>query len=105
MRPEICSSFILDVNSWHMVPEILSRISAPIFPDRDFDITSYGAVPNGITDSTEAFRRAIAECNLLGGGRVIVPPVSIFYTHFIVKAKYFTFSFIRVSFYQAQSHF
>lgn len=72
----MCHSADLDVNSWHMVPEILSRINAPIFPARDFDITNYGAVPDGQTDNTEAFRRAIVHCHLLGGGRVIVPSVN-----------------------------
>ncbi|KAG4071818.1 hypothetical protein HA402_005979 [Bradysia odoriphaga] len=73
-RAQICHSAVLDINSWHMVPEILSRIKAPTFPDRDFDITSYGAVPDGVTDNTEAFSRAIVHCHLLGGGRVVVPP-------------------------------
>lgn len=59
-----------------MVPEILSRIRAPIFRAHDFVITSFGAVANGETDNTEAFRRAIVECNSSGGGRVVVPPVS-----------------------------
>lgn len=58
-----------------MVPEILSRISAPTFPAQDFDITNFGAVPDGQTDNTGAFQRAIEECNLSGGGRVVVPPV------------------------------
>lgn len=77
-RSEVCSSSVLDVNSWHMVPEILSRISAPIFHDRDFDVRNYGAVPDGVTDNTEAFRRAIVDCNSSGGGRVVVPAVSVF---------------------------
>lgn len=74
-RTEVCSNSFLDVSSWHMVPEILNRISAPVFPDRDFIITNYGAVPDGESDNTEAFRRAIEDCNSSGGGRVVVPPV------------------------------
>lgn len=63
-----------------MVPEILSRIRAPVFPARDFDIMSFGAVADGETDNTEAFRRAIEECHSLGGGRVVIPSVRIYLT-------------------------
>ncbi len=59
---------------WDMVPEILARIKPPAFPDREFDITSYGARGDGVADCTDAFRRAIAACNAAGGGTVNVPP-------------------------------
>lgn len=58
---------------WDLVPEILSRIVPPTFPDREFDITRYGAKPDGSTDCSAAIRRAIAECSAAGGGRVVVP--------------------------------
>lgn len=58
---------------WSRLPGILAGIRAPVFPDRDFSITSFGAKPDGATDATEAFRRAIAECARSGGGRVVVP--------------------------------
>lgn len=66
----------MDVNSWHMVPEILSRITAPTFRNEDFVITNFGAVADGETDNTEAFKTAIETCNAAGGGRVVVPAVS-----------------------------
>lgn len=66
----------MDVTSWHMVPEILGRIKAPTFRNEDFVITSYGAVADGETDNTEAFKNAIETCNAAGGGRVVVPAVS-----------------------------
>src|SRR5947207_10960986 len=59
---------------WLQVPQILSRIKAPVFPARDFPVTRFGAVGNGKTDCTEAFRKAIAACNKAGGGRVVVAP-------------------------------
>lgn len=61
------------VVGWDSVPAILARIKAPKFPAPDFNITSYGAVADGKSDSTEAIRKAIAACNAAGGGRVVVP--------------------------------
>lgn len=61
------------VVGWQSVPAILARIKAPKFPARDFNITNFGAVADGKSDSTEAIRKAIAACNVAGGGRVVVP--------------------------------
>ncbi|HTA95749.1 MAG TPA: glycoside hydrolase family 28 protein, partial [Verrucomicrobiae bacterium] len=61
------------VRGWEMVPEILSRIVPPKFPDRDFNVIKYGADTNGSTDSLPAFKTAIVACNLARGGNVIVP--------------------------------
>jgi polygalacturonase len=58
---------------WAAVPTILARIKAPVFPARDFDITRYGAKPDGKTDSSDAFRKAIGAAAQAGGGRVHVP--------------------------------
>ena len=54
--------------------EILRKqIKAPVFPKKDFLITAYGAVGDGKTLNTEAFKKAIEDCNKKGGGRVVVP--------------------------------
>jgi polygalacturonase len=58
---------------WAEMPAILARIVPPVFPDRVFDITKYGAVGDGTRDCTAAFREAIAACAAAGGGRVVVP--------------------------------
>ena len=58
---------------WELVPEILARIKAPVFPNREFDVTRFGAVGDGRTDATQAIARAIAACVSAGGGRVVVP--------------------------------
>jgi polygalacturonase len=58
---------------WAALPSLLQRIQAPKFPARDFDVTRFGARPDGKTDASEAFARAIAEANRAGGGRVVVP--------------------------------
>lgn len=59
---------------WDAVPDILSRIIAPTFPDRDFDVRNYGAGDDGVKDCSAAFAAAIAACHTAGGGRVTVPP-------------------------------
>lgn len=60
-------------HAWARVPEILKRIVAPRFPDRQFVVTRFGAVGDGKTDCTRAFAAAIAACHNAGGGKVIVP--------------------------------
>jgi polygalacturonase len=59
-------------HGWDALPKILGNIQAPQFPSRDFDITEFGAVGDGSTDCTEAFKNAIERCNASGGGRVLV---------------------------------
>jgi len=58
---------------WDDAERILRTVHAPRFPDRDFVITSYGAVGDGLTPATEAIRAAIEDCHTSGGGRVVVP--------------------------------
>lgn len=54
-------------------PIILARIKPPKFKKKDYLITKFGAVGDGKTLNTEAFKKAIAECHQKGGGRVVVP--------------------------------
>lgn len=59
---------------WEIVmPQILFRIKAPVFPKREFLVTRYGAKADGKTNSSEAFKKTIDACSKAGGGRVVVP--------------------------------
>ncbi len=61
-------------------PFPMPEIAVYNFPDKDFDITAYGAVRAGEADSavcldanTKAFADAMQACCEAGGGRVVVP--------------------------------
>lgn len=58
---------------WDQVPQILSKIVPPTFPQKDFNVNDFDAVGDGKTDCTQAFKKAIRACNESGGGRVVVP--------------------------------
>lgn len=58
---------------WKKAEMILERIVPPTFPEKDFLVTDYGALADGETDCTEAFKSAIEACYNRGGGRVVVP--------------------------------
>lgn len=57
---------------WKKMLEIEQQIKAPVFPDRQFVITDYGAKDDGSL-CTEAFEKAIKACHEAGGGTVLVP--------------------------------
>ncbi len=58
---------------WKDLDEIKAKIQPPKFPDQTFKITDYGAVGDGKTMNTKAFKKAITTCHQQGGGMVIVP--------------------------------
>lgn len=60
-------------DDWAEMHVILARIKAPVFPDRDFVITDYGAVAGGTVDARPAIVKALAACVAAGGGRVVIP--------------------------------
>ena len=72
---------------WAEADTILRRIKPPSFPKRTFDITQYGAVLDGSSDSTGAIRAAIAACESAGGGRVVVPKGRFVTGSIVLKSK------------------
>ncbi|PCJ93451.1 MAG: glycoside hydrolase [Flavobacteriaceae bacterium] len=57
-----------------VVDELIKTIIIPSFPEKEYSIMDFGAIPDGITDNTEAIKNTIAKCAEGGGGKVIVPP-------------------------------
>lgn len=53
--------------------QIRKLIKAPIFKNKEYFITNYGGLGDGIKKNTEAFKKAIEACHKSGGGRVVVP--------------------------------
>jgi polygalacturonase len=54
-------------------PFDMPQLKRPVFKDKIFNITQYGAKGDGKTKNTEAFKKAIEACTSAGGGQVLVP--------------------------------
>jgi hypothetical protein len=54
-------------------PFPLANFVRPQFPEKTFDVLTYGADPTGAAVSTEAFRKAVSAAASAGGGTVLVP--------------------------------
>jgi len=63
-----------DPAPWSMAADIVAAIEAPRIPDRDFDVTDFGAVPDDGADDRDAILAAIDAAVAAGGGRVVLPP-------------------------------
>jgi polygalacturonase len=57
----------------HGARRVLAQVREPRFRPRFFPVTAFGAVGDGTTDNTAAFRRALEVCHATGGGHVVVP--------------------------------
>jgi polygalacturonase len=53
--------------------QIIKRIKLPVFPSREYDITKFGAKPDGKANCRDAINRAIEVCSMAGGGTVLIP--------------------------------
>lgn len=52
---------------------VMPEVKIPVFADRNFNITDFGAIGDGIFLNTESINKAIDECSKAGGGKVTVP--------------------------------
>lgn len=52
---------------------VIAGICRPRIPQRDFPVTRFGAVADGVTDNTAALAAAVRAAHQAGGGRVVVP--------------------------------
>jgi len=68
-----CAQNNQNIEGWDQLDGILSQIIEPSFPENNYNITTFGAIGDGLTDCTDAFKDAIVECSKSGGGSVIVP--------------------------------
>ena len=68
-----CSAQQAEREGWDNLSAIIKKIVPPTFANHDYSIVSYGAKADGTTDCLPAIKKAIAECNKAGGGRVLIP--------------------------------
>ena len=55
------------------LPVPMAEPQLPSIPDNSVMLTEFGGTPDGVTDNTEAFARAVAALSKQGGGHLIVP--------------------------------
>ena len=53
--------------------QLRKQIKSPVFKKADYPVTRYGAVGDGKTNNSKAFKAAIEACSKNGGGTVTVP--------------------------------
>ena len=68
-----CAQIERSNSGWGQLDGILEKINSPVFQNKNFSITDYGAVGDGVTDCTDAFKKAIEDCSKNGGGKIVVP--------------------------------
>ncbi len=56
------------------LPFAKPEISLPQIPDKEFNIKDFGAVGDGQTLNSKAFKKVFETCAENGGGKIIVPP-------------------------------
>ncbi len=76
LLPQLARADVLvepDELPWPEARAVVAETIVPTFPSATFNVRDFGAVNNGSTDNTAAFRRAIEACNAAGGGTVVIP--------------------------------
>lgn len=57
----------------HAQKKQLPKVQLPVFKKDTFNITQYGAKPDGITINSQSINAAISDCHKKGGGVVLIP--------------------------------
>lgn len=60
-------------NGWDKMYAILGSVKEPVFNNKTYKVTDFGAVADGKTSNTVAFKNTIEKCAQQGGGTVAVP--------------------------------
>ncbi len=60
-------------DDWNMASQIIQSVQRPIIPEKDYAITDFGAIGDGVTDVRPAIIKAIDAASNDGGGRVVIP--------------------------------
>jgi polygalacturonase len=66
------TSPVLAQSDWDKAELMLKQMNPVSFPDKEYSITSFGAVGDGITPCKKAFDKAVTTCSDNGGGTIIV---------------------------------
>jgi len=67
------ATVVTETDPWKRMELIIKGIPQTQFLAKTYSIQNYGAVADGKTLNTEAFRKAIKACTENGGGKVVVP--------------------------------
>jgi polygalacturonase len=59
---------------WNPRSPLVARASRPRSPESIYNITDFGATPDGTTNSTQHIQAAINAAGISGGGTVLIPP-------------------------------
>jgi polygalacturonase len=83
------SQYLRQSNSsgWPELNKVLKNIKAPVFPNKNYLITNYGAIAGGKINCSKAIARAINACNKAGGGIVIIPAGNFFTGPIYIKSN------------------
>ncbi|QBZ98900.1 glycoside hydrolase family 28 protein [Flavobacterium sangjuense] len=57
---------------WTKMKDIINSVKEPVFQNKTYLVSDFGAVADGVFDNTQAFKKAIETCSANGGGIVSV---------------------------------
>jgi polygalacturonase len=57
---------------WDLMKEIVEEVKEPVFPNKKYFVSDFGAIADGKFNNTQAFKKAIQACSSNGGGMVVV---------------------------------